>query len=352
MQMTVLQEWRNQKGLRQVLGNIGWLGSDRVLRMLGGIVVGTAVARYLGPNKFGVLNYALAIYGLFNSISNLGLDSLVVRDVALQPGSESELLGTSFFLKTGASVITTAAATLATWLLHPHDATAITIVALLSFASISQGFDVIDYFYQAKTRSRSAVIPRTVVFVAASLARVAAILVHSSLLVFAWIAALEIVFSELGLAIVYLAHNRPHKHWRFHSPRARALLAESWPLLLATLLVMIYLRTDQIMLGAIAGPVAVGHYSAAVKLSEIWYSLPMIICSSVMPRLAPLLQSASALYYQRLQRLYDLMAGLSLVVAIATAFAGSLAVRLLYGASYAPNWCKRSLQKSNCSERP
>jgi PST family polysaccharide transporter len=336
MQMKLLQEWRSREGLRQALGNIGWLGSDRVIRMLGGVIVGTAVARYLGPGQFGILNYAFAIYGLFNLASNLGLDSLIVRDAALHPESESELLGTSFLLKTGASVLTTAAAVLTTWLLHSHDSTVITIVALLSFASISQGFDVVDYFYQAKTRSRLVVIPRTTVFVIASLARLAAIFLHSSLLVFAWIAALEILFAEVGLAIAYFAYTRPRKSWTFRFPRARGLLAESWPLLLATLLIMIYMRTDQIMLGALAGPVAVGQYSAAVKLSEIWYSLPIIICSSVMPRLVPLLRSAPAFYYQRMQRLYDLMACLSLIVALATTFAGPLAVRLLYGASYTP----------------
>jgi polysaccharide transporter, PST family len=336
MQMTLLQEWRVRKGLRQVVGNIGWLGSDRVIRMLGGVIVGTAVARYLGPGQFGVLNYAFAIYGLFNLISNLGLDSIVVRDAALHPESESELLGTSFFLKTGAGVLTTAAAILATWLIHPDNRDVIIIVALLSFASIAQGFDVVDYFYQAKTRSRLAVIPRTIVFMAASIARLAAIILHSSVLVFAWIAAAEILTTEVGLAIAYFTYSQPLKHWNFHSPRARALLAESWPLMLATLLIMIYMRTDQVMLGALAGPVAVGQYSAAVKLSEIWYSLPIIICASVMPRLMPLLQSAAALYYRRLQSLYDLMAGLSLVVAVATAFVGPLAVRLLYGSSYAP----------------
>jgi polysaccharide transporter, PST family len=334
--MNQLLEWRSRSSVRQVLGNIGWLGADRVLRMLGGIIVGTAVARYLGPGQFGVLNYALAIYGLFNLFSNLGLDSLVVRDIALQPESESYLLGTSFYLKAGSSVLTTIAAVLATWLFHRNDSTLVIIVGLLSFASISQGFDVVEYFFQAKTRSQYSVIPRAIVFFAASIARVIAIFLQSSLLAFAWIAALEILFSEFGLAIVYFRYHRPGLRWQFHRSRARSLLSESWPLLLATLLVMIYMRTDQIMLGALAGPVAVGHYSAAVKLSEIWYALPAIICSSVMPRLAPLLCSAPDLYYKRLQRLYDLMVCLSLVVAIGTFFAGPLAVRLLYGASYAP----------------
>jgi len=80
--MRFLTTIRNRAGIRASLSNIGWLGSDRVLRMLGAVVVGTLVARYLGPSQFGLLSYGLAIYGLFNTLSNLGLDSLVVREVA------------------------------------------------------------------------------------------------------------------------------------------------------------------------------------------------------------------------------------------------------------------------------
>src|SRR5579862_3680867 len=74
---------RQKTGLRESLSNIGWLSGDRIIRMFGALLVGTLVARYLGPNQFGLLNYGIALYGLFNIISNLGLDALIVRDISL-----------------------------------------------------------------------------------------------------------------------------------------------------------------------------------------------------------------------------------------------------------------------------
>ena len=191
---------RQRRGILESLSNIGWMSGDRFIRMFGAVIVGTLVARYLGPDQFGLLNYGVAIYGLFNIISNLGLDSLVVRDVALDTDGEPRILGTAFVLKALASVVTTIAAIIASQILDPHNRVLIIIVALLSFASISQAFDVIDYFFQAHTRSRHTVVPRTIAFVAASLARLVAVFMHSSLLVFAWIAALEVLLGEIGLA--------------------------------------------------------------------------------------------------------------------------------------------------------
>ncbi|MGB7547704.1 MAG: flippase [Terracidiphilus sp.] len=333
--MNIFEKIRHRKGIRASLSNIGWLGGDRFLRMFGGVVVSTAVARYLGPSQFGLLNYGIAIYSLFNIMSNLGLDFLVVREVALDEGGEPQILGTAFVLKAVASVVTTLAAIAAAKLLEPHNSVLIEIVALMSFAAISQAFDVIDYLFQAQTRSRYAVGPRNIVFIAASIARLAAVFMRTQLLVFAWIAAFEILFAEIGLAISYLCFRHPRLRWSWHLPRAKALLTESWPLLVSSLMIMVYLRSDQILLGTMASKAIVGQYTAAIRLSEIWYSIPIIICVSVMPRLLKTREASPERYYARLQRLYESMVLLSVFVAVCTQFAGPFLVRLLYGKQFA-----------------
>jgi PST family polysaccharide transporter len=333
--MKVLDIIRQRKGLRESLSNIGWLGGDRFLRMFGAVVVSTAVARYLGPSQFGLLNYGLAIYALFNIMSNLGLDFLVVRDVALDESREPQILGTAFVLKAVASVVTTLVAIVAARLLEPHDNVLVVIVALMSFASISQALDVIDFFFQAQTRSRYAVVPRNIVFLAASVARLAAVFLHMSLLAFAWISALEVLFAEIGLGISYLRFRRSLPRWNWHLPRAKSLLGESWPLLMSSVLIMIYMRTDQVLLGKMASKAVVGQYTAAIRLSEIWYAIPIIICASVMPRLLRSRESNPERYYARLQRLYESMVLLSVAVAVSTQFAGPFVVWLLYGQQFA-----------------
>jgi PST family polysaccharide transporter len=331
----ILAQLKGRRGLRDVVANIGWMASDRIIRMGGGVIVGVAVARYLGPDEFGLLNYALALYAIFNILSNLGLDQILVRDVVFFPDREPELLGTAFFLKAAASILTTLAAVASTFILRPGDVEARIIVALVSIAAVTQACDVIEFFFQAKTKSKYSVAAKNIAFVLASLARLWAVFAKAPLLTFAWIAAAEIAVGELGLFAAYRIYGRSLRAWRVSLPVARRLLIEGWPLMLSGLLVMIYMRTDQVLLGSLAGPHAVGEYTAALRLSEIWYAIPILVAASVMPKLLTLKTAQPRLYYFRLQRFYDCMAGTSIFVAISVTLCGRLAISLLYGARYA-----------------
>jgi len=307
--------------------------------MGGSLVVGTLVVRYLGPDRYGSFSYALAVYGLFNVVSNLGLDYLVVSDIALSKDTESEehVLGTSLVLKVAASVVTTLAAIIYAWVTHPDQMTVLYIIAMLSVASIFQGFDVVDYFFQAKTRSRMIVIPQVIIFILSNLARVVAVFAKCSVLMFGVIYSLEIFFTEISYAFVYWLHQRNLFRWKFHWQKAVSLLRASWPLLIASLLVIVYMRTDQVILGQLSTNRVVGEYSAASKLSEIWYTIPSLICSSVMPRLLRHKTSTPEVYYSRLQRLYGIMATFSIVIAVAMTFLGRYTILLLFGSAYIPS---------------
>ena len=325
-------------GFWETLRNIGWVSAGRFLRMGGSLVVGTLVVRYLGPSQYGAFSYAFALYGLFNIVSNLGLDVLVVSEIALARDLEHEeqVLGTAFWLKVAASVITTLAATGYCWWSDADDGVVIAMVAMLSAASISQGLDVVDFFFQAKTRSRLTVLPQLGFFVLSNLARVAAVLLKAPLLAFGAIASLEILFSELALAFVYSRHHHNLLRWRFHRDRGVAMMKKSWPLMIASLLVIVYMRTDQVVLGNLMTKAVVGQYASASRLSEIWYAIPALICTSVMPRLLRKKEAQPAVYYARLQRLYDLMAGLSLLLALLVTFLGQYLVLWLFGPAYLP----------------
>ncbi len=323
-----------RKGIRAALANIGWLSFDRVIRLGGSLLVGTLVARYLEPSLFGLYNLAIAIYMLFNTASGLGLDYLVVRDMLLEPDALPEILGTAFWLKIGASILTTLAATLFTWLTHRDSGLLILMVALLSAAGISQALDVIDFFFQAKTLSRLTVVPRLSTFVAANLARVAAVLTHAGLLTFVLIGAAEILVGELALTISYRLHAQQIRAWRLKVVRAKALLRQSWPLVIAGLLITLYMRTDQILLGYLLGNKAVGIYSAAVRLSEIWYVIPFMIGNTVMPRLLPAFQQDKPLYYRRLQIVYNGLVLISVALALCTMPVSRFVVTLMFGSKY------------------
>ena len=94
------------------------------------------------------------------------------------------------------------------------------------------------------------------------------------------------------------------------------------------------MRIDQVMLQEMIGSEAVGQYSAAVKISEAWYFIPMVISSSLFPAIVNAKKQSEELYYARLQRLYDLMVWISLAIALPMTFLSDWVVNLLYGSAY------------------
>jgi PST family polysaccharide transporter len=112
-----------------------------------------------------------------------------------------------------------------------------------------------------------------------------------------------------------------------------ALLKECWPPPFSGLAVMLYMRIDQVMLAEMVGEREVGLYSAALRLSEVWYALNIIV-GSTMPYLTEMRARSEELYYQRLQQLFTHLVRIACIVGILLTFGSSPLIYFLYGESY------------------
>lgn len=57
------------------------------------------VARHLGPEQFGVMNYAVGLAGIFAPVATLGMDGIVIRELVTTPAQSATTLGTAFVLR-------------------------------------------------------------------------------------------------------------------------------------------------------------------------------------------------------------------------------------------------------------
>lgn len=320
--------------LRRIIVNTGWLFSLRVLRILVGLFVSVWVARYLGPDRFGSFSYAIAFITLFTPIAQLGLKELVVRDIVREPAGRAEIMGTAFFLRLGGGAIAFAGASLSILLVRDEQVVRF-MTAIVAFGLLFSAFETIELWFQSKVEAKYPVVARAVALIVASAAKVAMILLRAPVVAFAAVAAFEMVAIAAGFLVVYRLRGFRLAEWRFRLARARELLAQCWTLVLAGVLSIIYLRIDQVMLGGMLGDGAVGVYSTAVRLSEVWYFVPIAISTSVFPALVRARERDVALYGRRLQQLYDFLAGLALVTAIAVTIVAGPLVRILFGEQYA-----------------
>jgi len=321
--------------LQAALGNSGWLFADKALRMGGGLLLMIWIARYLGPTSFGQLSYAMAFVALFGAIATLGMDGIIVRDLVREQENADEVLGSAFVLRVIGGCLAVLAAVLVVSFLRPGEEAAQKLVAIIAIGTLFQAFDVVDLWFQSRVQSRYPVMARNAAFLVMLLVRVALIVAQAGVAAFAWAASAELALAGLALALSYRLRGRTWAALRPRLARMRALFKESWPLMLSSFAVLVYMRIDQVMLAAMLGEREVGLYAAAVRLSEMWYVIPTVIVSSVMPSLTEARARSEDLYYQRLQTLLNLLVRAAYLVAIPVSlFAGPL-MHLLYGESYA-----------------
>ena len=321
--------------VRRAIGNSIWLFADKIVRMGAGLLVGVWVARYLGPAQFGLLNYVGAIAAMCGTIATVGLNGIVVRDLIRAPHQADEILGTAVLLQLAGGALAFVLAVLAVDLARPGEALPRLVVCILGWGLVFKATDVVKYRFEAQVRARYTVWVENFAFLLLTGVKIVLVLLRAPILAFVWASLAEVVLTAGGLLAVYAWQGGRLGAWRVDSRRARALLRDSWPLVFSSLAIMFYMRIDQVMLGQFLGDREVGVYSAAVKVSEIWYFIPGVIVSSVFPLILASEKLDLAVYHHRLRMLFGLMTVLSLAVAGAITAVAPALMRLLYGEAYA-----------------
>jgi polysaccharide transporter, PST family len=320
--------------LQAILGNSAWLFTDKILRMGVGLVLGVWVARYLGPGRFGLLNYGIAFASLFGSLATFGVDGIVVRELVNSPEKRNEILGSAFVLKLIGASTAFAIVMVAISIMRRGETLTLWVVGLSAACFIFQSLNVIDLLFQSRVQSRYTVYAANSAFILFALVKVVLLLTAAPLIAFAWASLGEIIFTSLFLLVAYRAKGMDIWAWRSSLHVMRDLLWASWPLMLSGISVMIATRVDQVLIGQMLNDKQVGIYSAAAKIAEIWYFIPVGIAGSAFPLLVESKKQSEDLYYQRLQKLYNVLAMLSITFALAMTLLAAPIVKLLYGPAF------------------
>lgn len=330
----IARKLEGRLNLQKIVGNTGWLFADKIIRLGVGLFVGVWIARYLGPAQYGIFNYAQAFVSLFAVFATLGLDGIVVRDIVRNPACREEALGSAFLLKVLGGFLTLLLTTGSISLIRPGDGQTRILVAVIAAGTIFQAFDVIDFWFQSQVLSKFTVLARNLAFLVVSAVKIVLILKHAPLTAFAFAGLIEIVLGAVGLVTAYRIHGFRLTLWKGSLVRTKKLLLESWPLTLSGMVIMIYMRIDQIMIGQMLGAREVGLYSAATRISEAWYFIPMAIVNSLLPAIIDAKAKSELLYHERMRNLFKLMAFIGYAVAIPGTFFAQWIIAILYGTSY------------------
>jgi len=325
----------NNEIAKKTIKNSGWLVGDKVFTMLIGAFVTAMVARYFGPENFGLYNYALSFTALFTALSTLGLDTLIIKDIVYKERDEGIILCTSLFLKVFGGVVLTILSSIIIRIIEPNDTSLYILVLIMSFTMIFKSTEVIEYWIQAHQRAKISSVIRMFAYVISAGLKIALILMGGNLVQFTLIFMMDSIIVGVALMFAYYKKRQYKIKWKFKLDYAKNILSQSWYLILSGLMVTIYMRIDQVMLGSmLATKTELGVYSAAVSIASMWYFVPMAVIISFQPIIIGKKKINQESYIKCIQLLYTIVAWMGILFGLFIFFFSSIIVNVLFGPEF------------------
>ncbi|WP_079474765.1 flippase [Marinococcus halophilus] len=313
--------------------NAGWIMFERFFRMAANFFVVIMVARFLGPDQFGVINYLLAVVNILGPITALGMVGVLVRDLVRNPEQQNEMLGTSFVLKFIAALICSLALVVFS-VFYETDPLLIWFTVVFSLSLLFKPFENVKLYYESIVKSKYVALSESMVVMTAAVLKIVLVLLQAELIYFVIVYAGEVAMMSFGKIIFLRKNDMSLLNWRFRKSLVKPLLARSLPLIFSSMAAAIYMKVDQVMLRFIIDEAAVGVYAVAARMSEIWYFIPIAVVTSVFPALIKLREKDSVRYYRRLQAVFDILFLLAFSLAAVVTFISEPFINIAFGEEY------------------
>lgn len=320
---------------QRATASIFWLVIERVIKLCGAIVVGGMIARHLGPDDYGRYGAALGLATLAKEFVVLGLDRIIRRELCLKPGDTGRLVGTAV---TTALTLAFIVALVLTALAHAYIADPGTrrIAMLLVWMALPQAFYAGELWFESQCNTRPLVWARNAVWLTFQAARLLLIWLNADLMGFALVACAEWAVTYAAVVWIFHRHTGPQTHLEFAPPVLRQWIREGWPLIVMLVIGSTADRLMVLLLQHLTTSEEAGYLSAALRITEVWWSLSALIASVILPVLTRHRVENEQAFNQGLRQYADCSLLLGTVAAVAMTFAAPFIVPLVFGAKFAP----------------
>ena len=319
----------------RALGNSSWYLSEKLLRLTGAFLVSAWVARYLGPQQFGTLAFAMGLAAMIGFLGSLGLESLVVRDVVQHPERESRIASSYFSLRLAGAALVPLIACGYVAVTNPGDRELLLVVGILASGVLFTSFDVVDCVLQARHEARAASLIRAGAFLAGAVAKCALVLAGAPLAGFALASILELLVAAWMYRLLMKRLGVEVSLRKADRAEAGGLLVDGRAMILSGLTVIIYSKIDLLVVGELVSKEALGSYAIAAAMCGAWNMLGTSLTQAYAPHISATRAVDSARYISLLRRFLLVMLGSSVAGSLLLATMSPWIFDFLLGPAYA-----------------
>ena len=335
--MTTSQtSWNDPAVGRRVRRNTFFKAAGESMRVFS-MILFVLIARILGGAPFGVFSVAFALATFFVTLTDGGLNQLMIREIALGVESAHERVELTLGIKL--SLIPLILFALAAWMLLFHYPKSALQLGLLC-GGIAVTKSLVDYFFaicsgheqmntesalKAFHQSAGLLLGAWALFKARDIQILCAALIATNVI--------TVLLAYLQVRAMRYAPRTIRVQW----PKWLSLWKEGLPLAVAVVINALFLRVDIIMLSLYKTPdLIIGQFAVSTKVFEAMGALPALLCTALFPIMADNAKNRPMVFVEMFRKWRIYLLGLGTLFAILLVVGRHLLLSRVFGTSYEP----------------
>ena len=320
---------------KKIASNVIWSLGGKIVNMASALFVGILVARYLGPENYGIMNYVISYVTIFTVFATFGLDNIEIRELSRQNDKKDTILGTCFSLRILFAILAYLGIVFSLFIYKTDRFTFLMILAYGLTLFTSTGNILRNYFtsiVQNKYIVKSEIF-RT--FIGAGI-KILLLLFKAPLEYFIYAQIFDTILVASGYYISYKSIVGSVRLWKFDKTIVGFILKESFPLVLSGAAVIIYQRIDQVMIGNMLDKAEVGYFATAGKFVDLIVFLPTVLVQTVTPMLIRAKENHPETYEVKKKTFVSITTWTAVLIALIISLLSYWLIMYTYGIKYAP----------------
>lgn len=288
----------------RVVNNSIWIISERLIQAAISFFIQIATVNYMEPDSWGAIGYCSAFANVFLSLSALGLEYVLIKELTANPEERDTIMGSALLMRLLSGILSMTCMLLLVGVTKDFQPFYEWIALLISLQLIFHLSDLIDFYFQSRLESKHVAIAKAITYVIVAVWKIYILVTEKSDPYFAFSYTLDALIICLILGFVFFREARPRL--RFSYAWCRRLLHQSKHFILASMITMIYSEMDRLMLGNLCTDAEIAVYNTAYAISMVWVFIPNAIMTSYRPAIMEG-HATRTNYLERVRTLYSII---------------------------------------------
>ena len=316
----------------KVIKNASWIIGIQIIKSIFNLAISMFTARLLGPSGFGLINYAASIVAFVVPIMNLGINSILVKEIISYPNKEGETLGTAVVMSVVSAFFCILGIFSFTSLINRNEKETIIVCTLYSLLLIFQALEMIIYWFQAKLKSKYTSVVALISYILVSIYKIFLLSAQKSVRWLAISNAMDYMLIDFAAMIIY--RRMGGQRFSFSLKTAKRLLGASKYYIISNLMIVVFSQTDRIMLKLMIDDAETGYYSVAATCAAMTGFVFSALIDSFRPMVFEYKKTDEIRYEKSIIMLYSIVIYLSVIQSVLFTLFAPLIISVLYGSAY------------------